>query len=394
MLMETATSSLIATRLSTLYLPHFQFPHLDNPSQMHKYPSYAPATAGITNISTSPSQSSDFSPTLSSPSSTAGLINPLSYWTITPQTSITRHQTGSSMSPTYISGHNEMDRLSESSSGSGIIASSQYNFPFYSNNLSISGPRGTNHPQNQSLQHIHQNQQQYPEHARLPFPRAPLQGMRHTSDSYGDRLPLSQIHSRSALALQPSNYSSYTSPQNTPLGSATAPRLSTTSSQNKYSNETISTQHFYSQPYNNHIISTIPINMMSSEQSSEEQIPLVSNIHIAPCAYQLSDSSYAMTQQNTQSDRPFKCDQCAQSFNRNHDLKRHKRIHLAVKPFPCMKCDKSFSRKDALKRHILVKSCGGANKKTKTLSRSSLSSPKNIINPSFSDDCTEMNKKW
>jgi hypothetical protein len=50
-----------------------------------------------------------------------------------------------------------------------------------------------------------------------------------------------------------------------------------------------------------------------------------------------------------QNDRPFRCDQCPQSFNRNHDLKRHKRIHLAVKPFPCGHCDKSFSRKDALK---------------------------------------------
>lgn len=49
------------------------------------------------------------------------------------------------------------------------------------------------------------------------------------------------------------------------------------------------------------------------------------------------------------SERPFKCDQCIQSFSRNHDLKRHKRIHLAVKPFPCTFCSKSFSRKDALK---------------------------------------------
>ncbi|CAG8521180.1 6610_t:CDS:2 [Gigaspora margarita] len=56
-------------------------------------------------------------------------------------------------------------------------------------------------------------------------------------------------------------------------------------------------------------------------------------------------------------DRPFKCDQCPQSFNRNHDLKRHKRIHLAVKPYPCPYCEKQFSRKDALKRHILVKGC-------------------------------------
>lgn len=53
--------------------------------------------------------------------------------------------------------------------------------------------------------------------------------------------------------------------------------------------------------------------------------------------------------QNNPQERPFKCDQCPQSFNRNHDLKRHKRIHLAVKPFPCDHCDKSFSRKDALK---------------------------------------------
>lgn len=54
-------------------------------------------------------------------------------------------------------------------------------------------------------------------------------------------------------------------------------------------------------------------------------------------------------QPSQQNDRPFRCDQCPQSFNRNHDLKRHKRIHLAVKPFPCGHCDKSFSRKDALK---------------------------------------------
>lgn len=58
---------------------------------------------------------------------------------------------------------------------------------------------------------------------------------------------------------------------------------------------------------------------------------------------------HPQSQPSPQNDRPFKCDQCPQSFNRNHDLKRHKRIHLAVKPFPCGHCEKSFSRKDALK---------------------------------------------
>ncbi|KAI0395585.1 hypothetical protein F5Y17DRAFT_188215 [Xylariaceae sp. FL0594] len=56
-------------------------------------------------------------------------------------------------------------------------------------------------------------------------------------------------------------------------------------------------------------------------------------------------------------DRPYRCETCGQSFNRNHDLKRHKRIHLAVKPFPCANCEKAFSRKDALKRHTSAKGC-------------------------------------
>lgn len=63
---------------------------------------------------------------------------------------------------------------------------------------------------------------------------------------------------------------------------------------------------------------------------------------------------YGGPQQAPHHERPFKCDQCPQSFNRNHDLKRHKRIHLAVKPFPCGHCEKSFSRKDALKVRCLI----------------------------------------
>jgi hypothetical protein len=48
------------------------------------------------------------------------------------------------------------------------------------------------------------------------------------------------------------------------------------------------------------------------------------------------------------SDRPYACRTCCAAFSRNHDLKRHEKIHLTVKPHPCV-CGRRFSRKDALK---------------------------------------------
>ncbi|KAJ1928622.1 hypothetical protein IWQ60_001876 [Tieghemiomyces parasiticus] len=55
--------------------------------------------------------------------------------------------------------------------------------------------------------------------------------------------------------------------------------------------------------------------------------------------------------------RPYKCTHCNQSFSRNHDLKRHVKIHSGDKPHQCNKCGKSFGRSDALKRHSQVKRC-------------------------------------
>ncbi|KAI0885972.1 uncharacterized protein GGS22DRAFT_187203 [Annulohypoxylon maeteangense] len=87
--------------------------------------------------------------------------------------------------------------------------------------------------------------------------------------------------------------------------------------------------------------------------------PMLSGHHYQPQGQLMGAHSMYSRQTVQQQERPFKCDECPTQFNRNHDLKRHKKIHLAIKPFPCTFCDKSFSRKDALKRHRLVKGCGG-----------------------------------
>jgi uncharacterized Zn-finger protein len=90
-----------------------------------------------------------------------------------------------------------------------------------------------------------------------------------------------------------------------------------------------------------------PMSMMGGMQSGI--LPGFNSGHIANTQHLYGAHPAAHHLPGPTADRPFKCDQCPQSFNRNHDLKRHKRIHLAVKPFPCAHCDKSFSRKDALK---------------------------------------------
>lgn len=99
---------------------------------------------------------------------------------------------------------------------------------------------------------------------------------------------------------------------------------------------------------------------MSNVHAPGNQMALVGGMNMQYPQHQMGGPMYGHHpgQQQAQNDRPFKCDQCPQSFNRNHDLKRHKRIHLAVKPFPCGHCEKSFSRKDALKVRLILNDSG------------------------------------
>ncbi|WWC89505.1 uncharacterized protein L201_004429 [Kwoniella dendrophila CBS 6074] len=159
------------------------------------------------------------------------------------------------------------------------------------------------------------------------------------SPQYGT--PLGQTQTSPRQGVYPSSY--YTTPYSQPT-SADMPR-------------SLSYPSNYSAPYPAYLPS-------ASAPSTLQQPPLLRhNTMAAPTmgmdVRQNPNLGYSFANRLPLVDRPFKCDECVQSFNRNHDLKRHKRIHLDVKPFGCDKCGKTFSRKDALRRHWLVKGCRG-----------------------------------
>lgn len=76
------------------------------------------------------------------------------------------------------------------------------------------------------------------------------------------------------------------------------------------------------------------------------------NIPQYPPSMTFSAPTEGSSQYPASPQRPFSCDLCALSFNRQHDLKRHRDTHTGEKPFLCNGgCGKTFTRKDALKRH-------------------------------------------
>ena len=50
-------------------------------------------------------------------------------------------------------------------------------------------------------------------------------------------------------------------------------------------------------------------------------------------------------------ERPYKCEECGQTFKLQFHLKEHRVIHLSVRPFVCHFCDRRFSRKRDIAKH-------------------------------------------
>lgn len=209
--------------------------------------------------------------------------------------------------------------------------------------------------------------------------------MTHQGRNSNQLSPVSPADAASKAASQPSLVSTMSapSPSQNPYGfhaptpvsqSPHAPSASVTSAspplhQGASAHMQSQSRGFIKPPYPSYTLPAMPGAVLTNVNNPGGPMNLLGNvqaqmlpIHFNSAYAANPQMAYAQAranspQQNANQDRPFKCDECPQSFNRNHDLKRHKRIHLAVKPFPCGHCEKSFSRKDALKRHILVKGC-------------------------------------
>lgn len=221
--------------------------------------------------------------------------------------------------------------------------------------------------QQQQQQHHHQHQQQQMMSAQTPVSSsAPQQSPALAQDGF--RPPQAQpptptynYHPQGTPQHPSYPYSTGPSPtlsqQQSPISAGgSMPRMSPAVSQGPIPSIPSNNPSQSSYPYGRPPSQYPPAPVFSNVQNPSNPLSLV-GVHHAMMPGFNSGHAAAMPhfmghpqhQQPTANDRPFKCDQCPQSFNRNHDLKRHKRIHLAVKPFPCNHCDKSFSRKDALK---------------------------------------------
>ena len=161
-----------------------------------------------------------------------------------------------------------------------------------------------------------------------------------------------------------SNYSSYSATSPPPSGMSHQQNYHSAARHSPYQSPVTSSQHNSpSLPYppQNNITSSDPRSAYSHNRSMslpQQSYPSssMSNHSYSPHGSQhggqLMVQSVDQTQYPASPQRPFACDMCALSFNRQHDLKRHRETHSGEKPFLCNGgCGKTFTRKDALKRH-------------------------------------------
>ena len=236
----------------------------------------------------------------------------------------------------------------------------QLNLPPFPTGASSGGQSSANLPN--LSQHQPQNQQA-PQSSQqnLQQQSHQQQSMHNQPESYGPRPPPTPTYSYgSSSTPQQSAFPAFSQPsptQQSPITSGgPSSRISPISGSHPNTMQPPPGSSNWNRPYNNYNLPGLSGQLMQNSLHSSNGPMMLGQMSMQayPHPGMQTHQMYSMNQgagagATHPNDKPCKCDQCPTSFNRNHDLKRHKRIHMTVKPFPCEDCEKRFSRKDALK---------------------------------------------